>query len=247
MPLISDIRGMPVAGPKGRFLGTVTEVLFHPSEPRAVGLQVRPRALLGVLPRSLRYLPLGRVAAWGNEAVASVGTLPSAREGEREIGAAWDRTVIWRRMPALTRSGAAAGRVADAGFTMRSGTVTRVLLSEGAVSDAALGLREVPGDLVAGFDPDAPGGGAVRIDDAALTAPASGGSARAAGEAAGAATQAAAGAVREVGIKAAAAGMAAAKMVSVSKAGRATGRAARRAWKSVRATLAEALAPEDEE
>ncbi|TLM65775.1 MAG: hypothetical protein FDZ70_10840, partial [Actinobacteria bacterium] len=175
MPLISAIRGLPVAGRTGRLLGTVSEVLFHPSEPRVIGLQVAPPAFLYVLSRAPRFLPLTRVAVWGAEAIGASSRLPSKRAGEREIGAAWDDTVIWRGMPVLSQGGTAAGRVADAGFTKVSGRVTRVLLTGGVVNDVAFGAREVAGELVIGFEPGAPGGGAVRVADAALDASLPGG------------------------------------------------------------------------
>lgn len=247
MPLISEIRGIPVAGPKGRSLGSVSEVLFHPSEPRVVGLLVEPDPLLLVFRRTPRFLPLGRVSGWGKGVVVSSTRVPRARVGEREIGAEWDVTVIWRRMPARTEGGSEAGRVADAGFRKLSGDVTRLMLTSGMLGDAALGVREVPAEQVAGFDAAAPGGGAVLIADAALEIPASGGAVRAAGDAAGAVRDAGTGLAREAGIKAAAAGMAAVKMASESKTGRAAGRMARGAWKGVRSAVAEALRPDDEE
>lgn len=239
MPLLRDIEGKRVTGSTGAPLGTVLHVLFHPSAPRVVGLEVRPVPRLLVVPRRPRCVPLACVAAWeADSVVLGARRLPSARAGEGAIGHPWESTVVWAGMPAGTRSGEAAGAIADAGFTKRTGSLTRLLLSAGALADAALGTREIPGELVDGFD-----GEKVVVADEALGGETSGGAVRVAGEAAGVARRT----TRSAVVKTAAAGMAAVHMAGSSKAGRAVRRATGRAIEGVRRTMAEALAPEDEE
>lgn len=193
MPLVSQIEGMPVvahAGRRVRRLGTVSRVVMHPSEPRVVALEVHRPDILLMFARKPRYVPLSLVGEWGEGAVGvSGGRLPALAAAERTSGVSMEKAVVWRGMPVATREGATAGTVADAGFLKAAGGVTRLMLSSGRVDDAALGTREVPGELVVGYDPES---GAVVVEDAALEAPRDGGLAEGAGRGAAVTAKAAA-------------------------------------------------------
>ena len=69
MYIVSEIEGLQVVGAKDKVLGRVTHVLFHPSEPRVVGIEVQPPALAYVVERRPRYLPLDTLVL-SKEAVA---------------------------------------------------------------------------------------------------------------------------------------------------------------------------------
>lgn len=158
MPAVSDIEGLRVKSPSGKTLGIVRYVLFHPSEPRAVGLQVELPAAAGLVDRKPRFVALtpnvlaACRAAEEGPLVWPAEKLPMSGTGATEVGLAWDDTVIWHHMPVRTRSGELVGTVGDAVFSGKTGQVLRVVLSEGAVADAAVGRTEVPGDLLVGFD-----------------------------------------------------------------------------------------------
>lgn len=237
--MLRDIQGRPVIGSKGKVLGEVTRVLFHPEEPRVVGLEVRPTPWLFVVEKPLRYVPLGLLARWTAQSVViDAPRLPGRHFGEREIGRRWDDTVVWRGMPVRSRSGADLGRVADAGFAKASGALTRLMLTGGTVSDVAFGSREVEASAVAGFDGDA-----VVVDDAVAVVAPEGGAVRAAGAAAGQIGDVLRPAAGTVAVKAASAGLAAVKMAGRSRAGKAAGRA----WRQARGALKEALGPGEED
>ncbi len=159
MPAITAVQGLPVVDPGGRRLGAVDHVLFHPREPRAVGLEVVPVPLLLIISRKARFLPLSP------EMISACGELgpipwpgrrlPLRSSAEKALGYSFDDTVIWRGMEVRLEDGQRVGLVSDAVFSRKSGRVLRMLLSEGSVADFAVGRTEVPGDVIIGFDGEA--------------------------------------------------------------------------------------------
>ncbi|MBA4370759.1 MAG: hypothetical protein C0418_04190 [Coriobacteriaceae bacterium] len=248
MPLVSQIEGMPVvarAGRRVRRLGTVSRVVMHPSEARVIALEVRRPDLLLMFARKPRYVPLSLVSEWGERGVGVIGRrLPALGAAEKEAGAEMDASVVWRGMPVRTRSGEPAGTVADAGFLKSSGGITRVMLSSGRVDDAALGVREVAGGLVGGYDAAT---GAILVDDPALEAARSGGLAEDAGKGAAVAAKAAVDvaaratetgeALVETGKAAVELGRAAAAAAAATPAGRKAAGAARSLGRAVREAM----------
>jgi uncharacterized protein YrrD len=181
MPAISEVEGLKVESASGKRLGVVRRVLFHPSEPVAVGLMVARPAAAGLVDLKPRYIPIspeliasieseGRVV-WPSE------KLPNVAASESEAGCAWDETVIWRNMPVRVKDDATLGVVEDVVFSRKTARVLKVVLSEGTVADMAVGRTTVPGELVVGFD-----GEAVVLETAYLDIPPSGGVAAVSGK-----------------------------------------------------------------
>ena len=153
MPRAHDITGRRVFGAGDRPLGRVSAVLFHPSESRVVGIEVQPAALFYVFSRRPRFVRLEDVEIVGTDAVRlTISRLPSDVTGERALGYSWQDTVVWRGMPVRSSEGDAVGAVHDAVFASGDGSVTKLVISTGAMGDATLGRLEVSGDLVRGFD-----------------------------------------------------------------------------------------------
>ncbi|MBI5232280.1 MAG: hypothetical protein HY876_08970 [Coriobacteriales bacterium] len=244
MPLLSahGLEGVDVFNDRDKFVGTVGRVLFHPSEPRAVGYEIeRPRLWL-VIKRGPAYLALDS-AVPRNEKVTieTPGRDAWGKRAAKRLGFSWDDTVVWRHMPVHTRSDKPFGNVSDVIFEP-DGPIRRVELSEGVAADVALGCREVDGPLVIGFD-----GQVVRVEDAAAEVDFTGGAAAMAGKgtalAADAATKAGAAAGRAAG-KAVAYGKSAAKVAAQSETGKKAMDWLKRAKD---ATLDAMSAPEDED
>ncbi len=180
MPRMSSYEGRSVVGAGEKSLGRVRAVLFHASEPRVVGVQVDPGAVLGVVDRRPAYVLLADLLLTEDRTAFRLADakLPEDGPGERALGFSWDDSVIWHHMPVRSESGSEVGTVQDVVFDATTGLVTTLRISSGAVGDAALGRLEVPGELVRGFDKDAvvvlPGYAAIRSDGGAAKAVASG-------------------------------------------------------------------------
>jgi len=175
---ISELHGVDVRSPKRAVLGRVTGVLFHPTQPRVVGLEVRPPRLAGVVRRRIRYVPLSSVAVRDGALALESRSLPSDAAGQRSLGYSWDGTVRWRGMPVRDSDGAAAGVVADATFDSH-GALDSLRVSTGIAGDVAVGKLTVPAGDVQGFD-----GVAVVITARARDLASDGGAAKAAAKAA---------------------------------------------------------------
>ena len=95
----SGIEGRRLTGADGVALGTITNVLFHPSEPRAIGFAVRPPNALAVVERPGTYLPLSALTFASDGAHCDLAKLPSGGKAEQALGYDPDLTVIWTGMP----------------------------------------------------------------------------------------------------------------------------------------------------
>jgi hypothetical protein len=180
---LSDIEGATFVNAAGTPLGTVEHVLFHPGEPRAVALQIKPVLLGGLVPVPAAFVAIAQVT-FGTGVVAYEGAkLPSLACAEREIGHDPDVTVIWRGMPVDSEKGGRLGAVADLELADDL-SVAALYVSTGAAGDLAHGRLRADAAVVAGFD-----GRAVVVRATAEELDASGGAAKAAAAAAGAVTR----------------------------------------------------------
>jgi hypothetical protein len=157
-------------------LGVVTSVLCDPEKPLVVGFEVQPPNVAYVVSRKPRYLALAGARVASESIEYEDPKAWSGERAEKQLGFEWDRTVIWVGMPVGTLDGEPFGYVRDASFDATTGTVSRILVSDGLTSDLAVGTREFEGAHVERFD-----GAVVRVSEAAADAAFSGGAARAAG------------------------------------------------------------------
>ena len=207
MTLAASIEGATLLGADGVTLGSVVRVLYHPQEPRAIGLMVRGPSIYGVVERGDTFLSLSTVRFGAGAVSSDLAKLPTGRKAADGLGFDPDTTVIWSGMPILGPSEKPVGVVAEVEFDPASGRVARLEVSGGPVADAAHGRFLVPGALIEGYR-----AGAVRIAAEAGVLETTGGMAKVAAQSAVAASEAAK--------SAAAAGEAA-----ILDASRATGRA----------------------
>lgn len=172
MPTITDIEGLPVTNAKGKLLGRVNHVLFHPTEPRVVGLEVQPPAIGMVVERRPRYIALDSIELREHSVVLAADKPHSEKAAAARLGIEWERTVIWRYMPVVTDSGEELGLVRNVRFDAASGTLKRMSLTRGATSDVAIGRQVLDAALVTGFDQEHEW---VRVSDEASEKGSSGG------------------------------------------------------------------------
>jgi len=185
VPRMSSLIGLDVIGASGNRLGCVSGVLFHPREPRVVGLVVkRPRAV-GVVTRPPAYVALPAFEFRTVDVHLGTKGLPTNARGAKVIGASWDDTVLWDAMPVRSTSGQGVGAIGDASFDAATGTVRSLRVSTGVLGDIAVGRLDVPGELIVGFDGDA-----VVIDAGYADLEKSGGAAKVAAKTASAAKEA---------------------------------------------------------
>jgi sporulation protein YlmC with PRC-barrel domain len=157
VPKLSSFSGRQVLGAGGRTLGRVSAVLFHATEPRIVGVEVDPGAVLGLIDRRPAYVLLGDLGFTDDRMAFTLDgdKLPKDSAGAKALGFSWDESVVWRCMPVRSAEGDEVGTVHDVDFELETGEVTQLWISTGAVGDVAIGRLEVPRELIRGFDGEA--------------------------------------------------------------------------------------------
>ncbi len=234
MPDVSKLEGLTVVDARAKILGKVTHVLFHPTEPRAVGFEVQPPAIGYVVNRKPRYVPLGQVLIEGGE-LRLTGAKPLMdKAAEKAQGFEWESSVIWRSMPVLTRDGATMGFVRDVRISATDGSVTVLALTGGVTADVAVGTKQLDGTSVRGFDLERE---AVIVEAEAAGVELSGGVAAQAGKSTAVAKLAAEKAAKSAAAGAAVAVRAAAKSDAAKRAVK--------GWKSLSEAFKEGLEGED--
>lgn len=235
MPTITDMEGLPVTGAKDKHLGRVSHVLFHPTEPRAVGVEVVPPAIGIVIERPPRYFALDTLVVGGQGIEVTAERPETDKAAGKRLGFTWDDSVIWRFMPVVTASGEPLGVVHNVRFDATTGAVARMSVTRGATSDVAVGRQRLEAGAIIGFDRECE---CVRVLDEAADTDTSGGLATPAGRAAAVAKIAAGEATKQ----------AVGGAVNIAKAVKdadVPGRA-RRGWESFRDAFDEGLKGEGE-
>lgn len=236
----SVVLGQPRRSGTRQRVGRVVQVLFHPTEPRVVGLLVERSDIALVIRRRDRMLALDR-AAFGERGVNVTGPSAWDASASKRLGFDWERSVIWSGMPVRTESGASLGSVRDAVFDPATGELNALGLSAGMTADVAVGVRDLPAGLVRGFD-----GAAVVVADQTAEIKVDGGAAAVAGRGAAVARSEAGKAVEtaaKTAARAAVYGKAAAKAASRSQ----TGKKALGWLKSLKDEVVDAMGPPDDE
>lgn len=218
-----------VVDPHGKTVGRVSRALFHPAAPALVGFEVRLTPIGHIVERQRRYVPLSNVTVTDDQLTLAEGTHLETLHDTRS-GIDWERAPVWKGMPVRGGSGAALGEVKDADLEP-DGTVSRLILTRGTASDAAIGTREVEGASVTGFSQ-----GAVRLDDSLAAPEFSGGLAAGAGKTSAVAKSAAK--------RAASSGMDTAAKAARSAGRSSLGRRAAASWRGLAEGIKEGLADE---
>lgn len=238
---LDDLYRTPVYTAKGRRVGRVGDVLFHPSEPRVIGFAVQRPRLLFLLDLKDRYLALDSCRPRRDEVDVTGGKESWDKAASRRLSVDWDASVVWSGMPVRAEKGTALGQVKNAEFDPETGRLLQLVLTSGAAADIAVGTRRVEPALVTGFRD-----GSIVVKDEVLTVETSGGAAAAAGRGAAVAKKQAGEAAVAAGkaVRTAAEyGKAAAKVAAGSETGKKT-----IGWlKSIRDEVVDAMGDPDDD
>ncbi len=136
---------------KGKKIGKVRHVVFHPSEKRVIGLMVkRPDAAL-MFHRKDLFVALDGFHVEEGQLVVHDDASATDRGAIKALGVDWDACVIWAGMPVLTQSEEPLGYVDVITFDRQSGAVNSFTVENSAANDAIVGKRVIPARLIKGF------------------------------------------------------------------------------------------------
>jgi uncharacterized protein YrrD len=179
---LHDLNRLPVMGEKKRSgvrnrIGRVSDVVFHPEKPVAIGFVVARPNLLLVFQRKDKLLALDRASILADKVVVN-GTQAWGASAAKRLGISWDTAVIWRGMPVRTAGGKELGYVRDAVIGGDDGSLNALGITGGIAADVAVGSVDLPSRLVKGWD-----GSAIVVTEEAKQVEPAGGAAAVAGRA----------------------------------------------------------------
>lgn len=141
-----------IGGKKGtKRIGKVRRFVFHPKEKRVIGFVVKRPDLLWMFHRSDLFVPIDGYDLVDGRIVIRPEAATSGKAYCKQAGLNWDDCVLWVGLPVMSEDGESYGYVGNVTFNRITGTVDCFETDNGATSNALLGKRTIPADMVRGF------------------------------------------------------------------------------------------------
>lgn len=141
-----------IGGKKGtKRIGKVRRFVFHPKEKRVIGFVVKRPDLLWMFHRSDLFVPIDGYDLVDGRVAIRPDAATSGKAYCKEAGLNWDDCVLWVGLPVMSEDGESYGYVGNVTFNRITGTVDCFETDNGATSNALLGKRTIPADMVRGF------------------------------------------------------------------------------------------------
>lgn len=149
----NELTGVRVVGGKNgtKRIGKVRRFVFHPKEKRCIGFIVKRPDLLWMFRRKDKFVSIEGYDLVDGRIVIRDAPEATDRAACKALGVDWDATVLWVGLPVMTEDGQSFGMVGNVTFNRYTGTVESFDTDSGATSNALLGKRTVPADLIMGF------------------------------------------------------------------------------------------------
>ncbi|WP_303203354.1 PRC-barrel domain-containing protein [Raoultibacter timonensis] len=149
----NEIIGTRVIGGKRgtRRIGKVRRIVFHPKEKRVVGFIVKRPDLLWMFHRKDKFVAIDGYDLIDGRICIRLDADAADRAACKKLGVEWDDCVLWIGLPILTEDGTEFGFVGNVTFNRLTGAVEMVETDAGATSNALLGKRLIPVELITGF------------------------------------------------------------------------------------------------
>ncbi len=141
-----------IGGKKGtKRIGKVRRFVFHPKEKRVIGFVVKRPDLLWMFHRADQFVPIDGYDLVDGRVMLHPDAATSGKAACKAMGLNWDECVLWVGLPVMTESGESLGFVGNVTFNRLTGTVDEFETDSGATSNALLGKRKIPSNMMRGF------------------------------------------------------------------------------------------------
>ena len=141
-----------LGGKKGtKRIGKIRRFVFHPKEKRVIGFVVKRPDLLWMFHRADVFVPIDGYDLVDGRVIIRPDAAASGKAYCKKEGLNWDDCVLWVGLPVMSEDGESYGIVGNVTFNRITGTVDCFETDNGATSNALLGKRTIPADMVRGF------------------------------------------------------------------------------------------------
>ncbi len=141
-----------IGGKKGtKRIGKIRRFVFHPKEKRVIGFVVKRPDLLWMFHRADQFVPIDGYDMVDGRVVIRPDAATSGKAACKKMGLNWDDCVLWVGLPVMTESGQSFGYVGNVTFNRLTGAVDSFETDSGVTSNALLGKRTIPADMIRGF------------------------------------------------------------------------------------------------
>ena len=141
-----------LGGKKGtKRIGKIRRFVFHPKEKRVIGFVVKRPDLLWMFHRADVFVPIDGYDLVDGRVIIRPDAVASGKAYCKKEGLNWDDCVLWVGLPVMSEDGESYGIVGNVTFNRLTGTVDCFETDNGATSNALLGKRTIPADMVRGF------------------------------------------------------------------------------------------------
>ena len=141
-----------LGGKKGtKRIGKIRRFVFHPKEKRVIGFVVKRPDLLWMFHRADVFVPIDGYDLVDGRVIIRPDAAASGKAYCKKEGLNWDDCVLWVGLPVMSEDGESYGIVGNVTFNHLTGTVDCFETDNGATSNALLGKRTIPADMVRGF------------------------------------------------------------------------------------------------
>lgn len=177
-------------------MGKVRACVFHPKDKRCVGFIVKRPDLALMFHRKDLFVAYNGYDEVGGTIVVRDDPAATDKGACKALGVNWDECVLWVGLPVMCQDGTEFGLVGAISYDAKTGAIDSLEVTQGATTNALLGVRRVPVGLVRGFrrgmgaelvmsgdEGEDVVRGAILVDDEVKNLPVEGGFAEKAGEA----------------------------------------------------------------
>ena len=136
---------------KAEKVGKVSDIVFHPSQKKVVGIVVRRPDIAMMFKRADLFVGIHAFDILDDCVILKNVANPFDKSACKQLGVNWDDCIYWIGFPLMSKDEKSIGTVGRVNFIPENGEVVSLEANEGTLSRALLGVKEIPAEFILGF------------------------------------------------------------------------------------------------
>ena len=136
---------------KAEKVGKVSDIVFHPSQKKVVGIVVRRPDIAMMFKRADLFVGIHAFDVLDDCVILKNVANPFDKSACKQLGVNWDDCIYWIGFPLMSKDEKSIGTVGRVNFIPENGEVVSLEANEGSLSRALLGAKEIPAEFILGF------------------------------------------------------------------------------------------------